>query len=540
MRKYWYTFLIIAFCIDLKGQVPAEYLTGKVSFISSQNIYVKFTSTAGISAGDTLYISSNDKLVPVLKVNNLSSASCVCTAISDVNLSVSDQISAMIKKSTKKPEEKVVENAVKETRVTEVITAAEKKQSDPNELKQKIRGSLSAYSYSDFSNASAVGSTRLRYNFTIDAHNISNSKFSIENYMSFNHKLGDWGKVKSNIFNALKIYSLSVRYDLNKTTRISLGRRINPRMSSIGAMDGLQFEKNINNFTLGALAGTRPDFINYGFNGKLFQYGAYLAYKTITPQTNSETSFAFMQQTNSGKTDRRFLYFQHSNSLIKNIYFLSTFEVDLYKLNKDTVNNYTPQNTLSLTGLYLSLRYKITKKFTLTGSYDGRKNVMYYETYKSFIDQILGTQMRQSLRLQADYRITNNLIFGVQSGYRYLKTDHHPSKNLYGYLNYSQIPLLDISATLSGSYLESNYMKSKIYGLTISRDFFNGMFYTELGYHYMDYKYPESLMNTVQNIGEVNLSWQFARTISFSVNYEGTFEKQNKYNRVFLQIRKRF
>ncbi|TAL66437.1 MAG: hypothetical protein EPN88_08445 [Bacteroidetes bacterium] len=540
MKFICYTVFIFIFCLDLKGQAPADYLTGKVSFVSTQNIYVKFASTAGISAGDTLYISSNDKLVPVLRVNNLSSASCVCTTISGVNLSVADEVTARIKKSAKKPVEKIIENVLKETKSTEIPVVSDKKKLNPDELKQKIRGSLSAYSYSDFSNTSAKGSTRLRYNFTIDARNISNSKFSVENYMSFNHKLGDWGKVKSNIFNALKIYSLSVRYDLNKTTKISLGRRINPRMSSIGAMDGLQLEKTINNFTLGALAGTRPDFINYGFNGKLFQYGAYLAYNTIPPLTYSETSLAFMQQMNSGKTDRRFIYFQHSNSLIKNIYFLSTFEVDLFKMKGDTLNNYTPQNTFNLTGLYLSLRYKMTNKITLTGSYDGRKNVMYYETYKTFIDRIIETEMRQSIRLQADYRITNSLIFGVQSGYRYLKSDPHASKNLYTYLTYSQIPGLNLSATLSGSYLESNYLTSKILGLSISRDFFQGKFYTQIGYHYMDYKYPESLMSTIQNVAEMNISWLFAKTMSFSVNYEGTFEKQNKYNRVFLQIRKRF
>jgi hypothetical protein len=243
---------------------------------------------------------------------------------------------------------------------------------------------------------------------------------------------------------------------------------------------------------------------------------------------------------NSGKTDRRFLYFQHSNSMLKNFYFFSTFEVDLYKLVTDSSNNSVSKNTFDLTGLYLSLRYKMFKNFSITGSYDGRKNVMYYETYKTFIDRILETEMRQSFRLQFDYRITKSLTFGLQGGYRYLKSDPHPSTNLYGYLMYSQIPGLNISVTLNGTYFVSNYLNSKILGGTISRDFFHGKLYTDIGYRYVDYVFPESLLNTIQNIGSTNISWQFTNKMSFSVNYEGTFEKQNKYNRVFLQIRRRF
>jgi len=540
MRKFVIAFIIIFYSVRLYGQAVTGNITGKVSFISTQNVYVKFISTTGINAGDTLFIETTGTLVPALKVTDLSSASCVCTLISDKKLSVNDQLTAKNKSTYKKTEEKAVPNASKPAIVTEILAVTEKNPDKTDAIKQKIRGNISAYSYSSFSANSKANATRLRYNFSLDARNINNSKFSVESYISFNHKLGNWSAVKKDLFNALKVYSLNVRYDLNKTTQISLGRKINLHMSSMGAMDGLQIEKSVNKFSFGAVAGTRPDFTNYGFNSKLFQYGAYLAFNTVTPDTYNETSAAFMQQTNNGKTDRRFLYFQHSNSLIKNLYFMGTFEVDLYTLESDSLKNYTPKNTFNITGLYLSLRYKVTKKLTLTGTWDERKNVMYYETYKSFIDRILESEMRHSIRLQADYRITNNLVFGVQSGSRFIKSDPHPSKNIYGYLSYYQIPGINISATLSGTYFESNYLNSTIYGINFTKDLFKGKFSAGLGYHYMNYRYNESLMNSKQHVVETNLYWQFAKTMSFSVNYEGTFEKQNKYHLVFFQLRKRF
>jgi len=526
---------IIVLSVELAGQTVNEISQGKVSFVSSQNIYVRFVSTEGISAGDTLYISSGGNLVPVLKVINLSTVSCLCNSISDTNLPVGQMIAARKKITASKPQEKVNENVVKETPVIQISSDTLKKPSNGGGLKQKINGSISANSYSDFSNTAAKNSNWFRYNISLDARNISNSRFSVESYISFRHKMGYWSEVKSNLFNALKIYTLAVRYDIGKSAQISLGRRINPRISSIGAMDGLQVEKTFNRIAMGALVGMRPDFNNYGFDSKLLQYGAYLAFSTKTSDSFSESSLAFMQQMNRSKTDRRFLYFQHSSSLIKNIYFFSTFEVDLFKLKNDK-----PQSTFDLTGLFLSLRYKMTNNFSLTGSYDARKNVMYYETYKTFIDSVIINEMRQSFRVQANYRITRNLMFGLESGYRFLKSDPHPSKNIYSYLTYSQIPGLNISVTLSGTYLESNYLNGKIFGANITHELFKGKFQTGIGYRYVDYKLPEDLQKITQNIGEINIYWQLMKKTSVSMNYEGTFEKHDKFNRVYLQIRKRF
>jgi hypothetical protein len=305
-------------------------------------------------------------------------------------------------------------------------------------------------------------------------------------------------------------------------------------------MDGIQMQKTFSSISLGAVAGFRPDYETYGFNANLFQYGGYAAYKSKKPGTVNESSIAFMQQMNGSKTDRRFLYFQHSNSIIRNLYFLGTFEVDLYQLKIDSSGNETSSNTFSPTGIYLSLRYRITQKLSLSGSYDARKNVMYYETYKSYIDRILENELRQGFRLNASYRITRELSFGLQGGYRYMKSDPHPSKNLYSYLTYSQIPVLKISATISGTYLKSNYINGMVGGINISRDFFSGRVNTGAGYRYIDNEIPENNSKLRQHMIDFNCSWQFYKKMILSMNYEGTFENEFRYNMVYLQVRKRF
>ena len=96
----------------------------------------------------------------------------------------------------------------------------------------------------------------------------------------------------------------------------------------------------------------------------LFQFGGYVGFNTRNSGSYSESSLAFMQQMNGSSIDRRFLYFQHSNSLMKNLYFIGTFEVDLYQLKVDTVNKTeTATNSFDPTGLYLSLRYGFQTNF---------------------------------------------------------------------------------------------------------------------------------------------------------------------------------
>ena len=100
MRRLLPIIISLISSIPLLGQTVDEKMPeGVVSYITSQNIYVKFRTTTGISIGDTLFVSNGDALVPALLVSNLSSLSVVCTPISDVRFTVNDKIN--IKEKTR-------------------------------------------------------------------------------------------------------------------------------------------------------------------------------------------------------------------------------------------------------------------------------------------------------------------------------------------------------------------------------------------------------------------------------------------------------
>ncbi len=528
--------LICGLDFSVQAQELNQLLEGAVSYITGENIYVRFVNTQGIENGDTLFISENENLLPALVVQHHSSLSCLCNPIGEKTFKVSDKIFAKLKPKVSpiaETEIAIQENKPEQDINEQVLTSANKK-IKTTEGKQKIDGRLSVSSYSNFSNASSDNMHRFRYTLSMDAQNISDSKLSAETYISFTHKLNEWDVVKQNLNDALKIYSLALQYDFNSTASLWAGRKINPRLANVGAIDGLQFQKEWKHFFTGIAAGMRPDYLDYGFNPDLFEYGAYIGQNLKVENGFVQTSLAYFEQRNNSNIDRRFVYLQHNNSFFKNVNVFSSFEIDLYKLE-----NGQPVNSLTLTGLYLSIRYRVSRRMSLFGSYDNRRNVIYYETFKNYADAVLQQASRQGLRFRINYRPLNYLNLGINAGTRFMKNDPRKTNTLNGYATYTRLPIVNASLTLSGNVMQTGYLDGQIYGARLNKDLIAGKLFTILNYRWVNFNYTSG-SKLRQNIGEADLSWQFNKKFYLSVNYEATFQKNENFNRLYLNARWRF
>ncbi|MBT3383084.1 MAG: hypothetical protein HN410_05135 [Prolixibacteraceae bacterium] len=519
---------------QVSGQEP-KIIEGAVSYISGQSIYVKFESTQGIENGDTLFMLKNEILTPALIVEHRSSISCLCKAVGENTFKVADQIvgkqkGAKNREVTKTQTEEQVEQDVNE----QALVSLEKGTEKPSAA-QNVAGRISLSSYSNFSNSTGDDVHRFRYTVSMKALNISDSKLSAETYISFSHKLNQWDLVQEDLSNALKIYSLALKYDFNESATLWAGRKINPKIANVGAVDGLQFQKQFNNFFAGAVVGSRPDFQNYGYNIDLLEYGAYVGQSQKVENGFVQTSLAFFEQRNSSNIDRRFTYFQHSNSFIKNVNIFSSFELDLYKLE-----NGVAQNTVSLTSLYFSIRYRVSRRLSLFASFDTRKNVIYYETFKNYADEVLQLASRQGLRFRVNYRPINYLNIGINAGTRSRKEDPRPTKTLNSNVTYTRLPWINASLALSSNLMQTSYLDGQVYGARLSKDIVPGKLYSQFHYRFVNFNYVSSASNLKQNIGEVNFSYQFNKKLYLSVNLEATFQENENYNRVYLNLRRKF
>lgn len=539
MRRFTFILFILLSALTLFGQeILPSLVEGKISYITLQNIYVKFEVSGLVQPGDTVFILKDQTLTPLLVAESVSSTSCVGKPISATSLKISDSV--VIKVRVAKKTKSIATGNIDATKgvLKDSISSGSKKVEDDQLKKptreQKIRGRLAASSYSSFSNSSDFNQ-RMRYTFSMTADHISDSRFSFENYILFTHKANHWNEVQDNIFNALKIYSLSASYDVTDNTRFLIGRKINPRIASVGAIDGLQTETKIKNFTFGAVVGFSPDYTDYSFNPDLFEYGAFLSHDFANKNGQLVNSFAFFQQTNNGMTDRRFAYFQHDNSLLKNLNLFASCEVDLYAL-KDSL----PTNTISLTSLYLSMRYRFSRQLSVFASYDARKNVIYYETFKNYLDQLLEDATRQGYQFRINYNPGKMINTGISGGYRLRTKDINPTINANGFVTFNQMPWVKASVSISSNYLKTSYVDGLIYGIRVYRDIVPSKLSSGIFYRFVDYKYLAAKTSSLQHMAEFELSWQISKKLSLSANYDGTLEKSNLYNSVYLNLIKRF
>jgi hypothetical protein len=539
MKKLVLSVMIVLCTYAGMAQVPDSTVTsseGRISFITSGNVYVRFASTEGLHAGDTLFLSQDGKLVPVLVINNLSSISAVCSSLPDAPELAKDMSVRTLKStfSTKKP-------AASQTDVTDTTTiipvgVAQADKTTPPKAPSEtdITGRLSVSSYSNFS-SEAGNSQRMRYTLSLGAQHIGGTALSAESYISFAHSDQNWEKIKNNIFDGLKIYSLALNYQFDSTLQVWLGRRINPNLSNMGAVDGVQGVKRFEKFSVGVVAGFRPDYRDYSFNGKLFQAGIFGGHQYVGKQGMMQSSLAFVEQTNAGNTDRRFAYLQHSNALMRNTFLFGSAEVNFFKKINDTTDN-----TPSLTNLYLMVRYRFSRKLSASASYSARDNIIYYETYKDIVERLLEQETLHGYRLQLTYRPLKNIITGIRASYRVRNDDPQASSNIYGYVTINTLPGIRANVTLSAALLETAFLSGKIYGISLWRDLVPGKLSGSAGYRYVDYNFLSSEISVAQNIAEASFSWRILPKLFLMLNYEGTFDDTDTFNRVYVNLTQRF
>ncbi len=522
-------FLSVLFLAAATGVAQERVVQGEgvISYLSASNVYIKFSNTEDIPLGDTLFVKAGFRMEPASIVLQKSSISCVTKWIGKQDPAIGMMVYALEPAMQTLPfepqsKEEVVDTIAVTPRpgpaVNDVIDAEDDLDINP-EWKEKLVGRISAASYSTFSDDAPRH--RMRYGVSFRGHHIKGSRWSTETFITFRHNEGEWSEVQENIFNALKIYSLAVQYEPTRNSILTLGRKINPRISSMGVIDGLQYEQSFGAFQMGLMAGSRPNFQDYRIDPSMFQAGAYLGYGTQKDGRTQQNTLAFIEQRNSGQVDRRFVYFQHTDNLLKNLNVFASCEMDLYQKVNEEISN-----TPTLTNFFTSLRYRFSRTLSASVSYDNRKNVIFFESYKSYIDQLIDEETRQGLRASANYRIFKRISIGVNTSWRFQKNNTNTSRNINGYMTFSRLPWIKGNATLNVNTLETSYQQSRYYGCRYTRNFFKGKLNGDLYYRWVDYMPVYSEINTHQDIAGLSLSLRITRQLSLYTYFEETFDKR--------------
>jgi hypothetical protein len=176
----------------------------------------------------------------------------------------------------------------------------------------------------------------------------------------------------------------------------------------------------------------------------------------------------------------------------------------------------------------------------LSVSYSARQNIVYYETYKSYLDKLLESETQQGYLFQVTYHPADRIMAGLTAGYRIRKGDSRDSRNLTGYVSY-RIPGINLNTTLNGTYLEAPYVTGASYGGGFSKEMARGKIDAGIQYRYQDFNYGAAGTSNPQHTAEVTLNWRIAGKFYLSAFYEGNLQKpDDPYHRIYLQLTKRF
>ena len=514
-----FLFLIVA-SFGVHGQ--GESISGEVTFVTSNNVYVKFSSTNDISIGDTLELFTN---TACLIVKSKSSTSTVCSIIENCELSKGDKVTYQIKRKVP------VAVAIEEDVSVDNIEATEE---EPL-YKEKIKGRLSVSSYNNIA-SKRDNRYRIMSRFSFNVSHINNSKFSFETYLNYRYKFPVAESTVTKQSSFFRVYNLAIRFDVDPTLSLILGRKINSKAWSLGAIDGLQAEKFFGKTYVGAIAGFRPDIYDYSFNSNLFEYAAYIGRQTKSDNIYSETTLGYVEQRNGNQIDRRYTFFQFSSTLFKKLNLFSSAELDLYsKVNGESATD------ARLTNLYASARYRFSRKFDVFLSYDSRKRIIYYETFQSEIERMLDDDLaRQGIGARVNIRPIKYVTFGLSYSKRFESDNQNKSDNIYGYASLLKIPKVGGRLSISYNINKSNYLESRVLSFRHSRTLIKQKLNAEFYYRLVDYIYTNSVSDLKQNYFGANFSYNISRRLLFSISGElSTFNTENNY-RIYAKIVKRF
>jgi len=519
---------------EIEAQLDTSFIPSIVSYTNESHVYTKFKSTESISLGDSLYLKLGFEYIPVLVVQQKSSSSSVCVRINERGLQKGDTVFHL-----KIDIKKIIKPSEPTETVIPIITLPEDSMAMATEpvlkikrVKQLVNGRFSISNNGDLNPGETNRFGRMRLSSHFNIQNISGSPLSIQSYITYRYRYGIEQRTGP-LSNDLKIYTLSLSYQLGKNYMAWFGRRINPYLSNMGAADGLQLEYNQRSWTGGIIAGTRPDLTNYTFDIHLPQVGIFINHSRNTRNGVMQNSVALAQQWYYDKTDRRFAYFQHTSNPFPSINIFFSTEFDLFHRTLETT-----KTDLRLTGMYFSARYKISKKMNVQGSYDNRRNIVFYESFPNQVDQLLSEATRQGVRLQANYSPIRKINLSGSVFYRYQGAADHSTNYTFS-LSLQRIPLILTNLNASFNNLSTIYLRGNILSARMYRDFLKSKLNLELNYRFADYQYPSNELKLQQHIIGIQTQINISKTILLMLNLESGISEISPYHRYFVTLQKR-
>ncbi|MCS7053353.1 MAG: hypothetical protein NZM09_06415 [Ignavibacterium sp.] len=484
---------------------------GIISFRSSQNLYAKFNSTEKININDTIYLSSNNTAVGIVKFKSLNSISASIINSIEVDDSVFVILNEPINMIPDIKDDLIKKDSVEKSFTTLFDSNISSKENT------KLRFSFQSYGY--VNNYKEQSRQKIKTSFLDKNFFDENLSFELNfNYYINNYSSSNKDRLKDN----LRIFQIQLDYQLDDGINLLFGRSFNPVIKSLDVIDGFQIIRTTNNQSFGLIFGSRPNLRDYWFNVHLIQIGLFYNRIDSINSNSIQNSIGFVEQTNNFKSDRRFVFIEHSNNLIPSTTAFFMSEIDFFNLT-----NLGIKEQLNITSLYTGFNIRVIKHLNFNLSFDSRKNFFYLNEYRNQIDSLINYNFRNGIKIFSSYSPINGLRLSAFYYQSKIKNERKSSSNIGASIFYYSDFLFNSSFSVSLNNYKTNFINGNNFSFTISREF------SEIGNLSLTYKNYEFNSSTNRFLSSYqSLELGCSLNLSRSYNLYSTFEK-NFINKIY-------
>ncbi|KAA3615235.1 MAG: hypothetical protein DWQ05_14840 [Calditrichaeota bacterium] len=432
----------VLFFLPLHGHSQNKNQIFKVKYLSKENVYLDAGSDAGLRVGDIMVVRKKDKVIAKLEIVFIAKQSASCKIITKINTVIQGDKVLLVKRKKRAVESMgKIDPGTKGTQKSEVtarsVPAREMPKRKKKRNKTRISGSASMqyYQLRDHSERK-MHFEQPTVRFRLRAKQIwgKDYNFSVRTRSRYYQRSTSYNTLPREEWRN-RIYEVSFDYSNESALfNYQIGRIISNKFSGVGYIDGAQLRLNLNSkFTTGIFAGTQPQWQYSSFQTSMEKYGGFINF--VDGKYGSrrlETTLAAAGEYHSGMVSREFLYLQNSYNDGGRWNLYQSLEIDI---NRDWRKKVV-QESLSLSSLYLSLRYKISRNVATTFSYDNRKNYYSYDT-RTLADSLFDDALRHGFRSSLSIKLNKTLRFYSNLGVRKRETDNAATVSFAGGLNKS-------------------------------------------------------------------------------------------------------
>ena len=446
-------FLILGLILIGFSQNEKANLITSIKYISAENVYLSTGSASGVQIGNKFTVFRNEKIIGHVEVIYVAKNSASCKIIDNTEPILKNDKAV---RTFSSPKEDVVADTTIEKRQRKINTFKRSKKISQSFARLSGSASLQWYQFQDSRDSDlSFSQPSLRLNLKARQLWGKNYNFYLKLRSRYTNKASRFSNLSSNEKLNNRIYTLGFEYsDDQSPVNYNVGRIISPKFSGIGYFDGVILQFNLSSkFNFGIFAGAQPQWQYSDFQSSLQKYGFYLNYlKGDYRSLRFESTLAAAGEYHNGTISREFVYIQNRLSNSNDWSFYQGMSLDI---NRDWRKEISGES-VSLSNLYLSGRYKFSKNFTAGISYDNRKNYLTFET-KSVIEELFDDAQRQGLRTNVSFTFPQKIRFSANFGLRKKQNESETTYSYYASISKSNLGFINLRGSLNFSGFSNLY-----------------------------------------------------------------------------------